>query len=143
VQAVPQQDLAPAPRPLGRAAAVLAAIAALAATASLVMPAQHSGHPVAPRVAASAELATGVPLQRARCADWWRMTGEQRTALFGVLRGTVGGPSTSGGRGTTLTDAQATRLFDNNCANQVASGFLLYALYVRAAGFRVGPGTGL
>ena len=43
----------------------------------------------------------------------------------------------------TLTDAEATRLFDNNCANRVASGFLLYALYVRAAGFRVAPGTGI
>jgi hypothetical protein len=84
-----------------------------------------------------------VPLQRARCADWWRMTGEQRQALFGVLRGVVGGASTTGGVGSTLTDAEAARLFDNNCANPVADGFLLYALYVRAAGFRVSPGTGL
>jgi len=141
VQTVPAPGLS-APRPLGRLAPILAAVAALAATASLVIPAPRAERPAAP-AAATTPLATGVPLQRARCADWWAMDEGQRHALFRVLRGSVGAPSTGGGVGTTLTDAEATRLFDNNCANRVASGFLLYALYVRAAGFRVAPGTGI
>lgn len=142
MQAVPAPGLGRL-RPVGRLTAALAAVAALAATASLVVPAPSPDRPAAPRVAV-AGLPAGMPLQRARCADWWHMTGEQRQALIGVLRGVVGGASTTGGRGTTLTDAETTRLFDNNCANPVSDGFLLYLLYARAAGFRsAASATGL
>ena len=141
MQGVPGQGLALPARPFGRAAAVLAAVAALAATASFVLPAHRVERVAPPHVAAA--VPTGVPLQRARCMDWWHMSGDQKQALFDVLRGTVGGAVATGGHGTTLTDAQATRLFDSYCANRVASGFMLYALYARAAGFRIAPGTGL
>jgi hypothetical protein len=136
VQALPQPGLTAPAAPLPRAAlTVLAALAAAAAAASFVLPAPAERAPAQRAAIAAGGVTTGVPLQQASCTDWWRLTGDQRNALFGALRGSVGG-MTPYGPGTTLTDAEATRLFDNACANPVASGFLLYALYVRAAGFR-------
>jgi hypothetical protein len=40
------------------------------------------------------------------------------------------------GRGSVLTDEQATDLFDSTCANPRARGFVLYKLYAYSRGFR-------
>ena len=58
--------------------------------------------------------------------QWLGGTPSQRQAIVGVLAAEVGGPSTTGGRGSTLTDAQAATLFAHTCASPVARHFLLY-----------------
>lgn len=78
----------------------------------------------------------GAPLQRASCANWKAASPAARAGAVGALRGLVGGASTTGGVGTTLTDAQAFRLFDTHCATAATQGFLLYVIYARAAAFR-------
>ena len=57
----------------------------------------------------------------------------------------VGGPTTSGGPATALSDTEARTLFQRTCAHPYARWFLLYELYTRAAGFRslAAPGGGV
>jgi hypothetical protein len=121
-------------------AAALAALPALAL--ALCSPLLFHGHArTAQREAAQAAapataLIGGLPLQQARCEQWLGGSAAERWAVLGALKGVVGGPSTSGGVGTTLTRPQAYALFDRACASPIARGFLLYELYIRAAGFR-------
>ena len=89
---------------------------------------------------ATAGLIAGVPLQQARCAQWQAGSDAQRRRTVDALAHVVGGP-TPYGPGTTLTTSQAYALFARDCASPIANGFLLYELYIRAAGFRsVSPG---
>ncbi|MGZ4201951.1 MAG: hypothetical protein ACXVRH_07830 [Thermoleophilaceae bacterium] len=114
-----------------RVALVAALVAAVAASAVLELTLRRS--------AGSSAVTTqvgGVVLQQARCQQWLAADGPQRGAILQALTGSVGGASTSGGVGTTLTTAEATRLFDHVCSSPIARGFLLYELYIRAAGFR-------
>jgi hypothetical protein len=80
-------------------------------------------------------LIGGVPLQRARCVQWRAGSAGERHAIVRALAADVGAPSGTG-RGTTLTEGEAFRLFDRACASRIARHFLLYELYIRAAGFR-------
>jgi hypothetical protein len=80
-------------------------------------------------------LIAGKPLQSARCMQWNAGTGAERDRVAAALAQSVGG-ATPYGRGTTLTSDQAHTLFDNACASPIASHWLLYELYIRAAGFR-------
>lgn len=90
----------------------------------------------ATRVAASYNgLIGGVPLQSARCVHWNAGTGPERDRVAAALSQSVGG-ATPYGRGTTLSTSQAETLFDNACASPMAQNWLLYELYIRAAGFR-------
>ena len=54
--------------------------------------------------------------------------------MAGALSHSVGG-ATPYGVGTTLTTSQARTLFDNACSSPIAQHWLLYELYIRAAGF--------
>ena len=81
-------------------------------------------------------LIGGVALQQARCAQWRAGTADERARTLVALGAVVGGPTEHGGVGTTLDAAEATRLFDAECASPIARGFLLYELYIRAAAFR-------
>jgi hypothetical protein len=80
-------------------------------------------------------LIGGLPLQSARCVQWNAGTGSERDQVAAALAHSVGG-ATPYGRGTTLSSAQAHTLFDNACASPIAAHWLLYELYIRAAGFR-------
>jgi hypothetical protein len=80
-------------------------------------------------------LVKGVPLQSARCAQWNAASGAERSNVAAALSHSVGGASTWG-RGTTLAKDQALALFDRACASPIAQHWLLYELYIRAAGFR-------
>jgi hypothetical protein len=80
-------------------------------------------------------LIGGLPLQSARCVQWNAGSGAERDHVAAALSQSVGG-ATPYGRGTTLTSSQAHTLFDNACASPIASHWLLYELYIRAAGFR-------
>jgi hypothetical protein len=55
-------------------------------------------------------------------------------AMAATLAG--GGSALAHVERTTLTSGDATRLFDHVCTSPIARGFLLYELYIRAAGFR-------
>ena len=74
-------------------------------------------------------------LQSANCVEWRAIDRDRRIATIQAMTRAVGG-ATNGGRGATLSDARAYRLFQNVCRNTFASHFLLYELYNRAAGFQ-------
>jgi hypothetical protein len=80
-------------------------------------------------------LIGGMPLQSAHCVQWNAGTGAERDQVAAALAYSVGG-ATPYGRGTTLTSAEAHSLFDRACSNPIAQHWLLYELYIRAAGFR-------
>jgi hypothetical protein len=120
---------------LSRGAAALALIAALGLAGALAL-ASRDGAPARHRAAVTpTALIGGLPLQQARCQEWMGASPSERSAIVRALAGVVGGPSTSGGVGTTLSTARANALFDRVCASHVAQGFLLYEMYIRAAGF--------
>jgi hypothetical protein len=78
-------------------------------------------------------------LQAANCVQWRAIDRDRRLATVRAMTRAVGGP-TNGGRGATLPDERAYRLFENVCRNYFARHFLLYELYNRAAGFQsLGP----
>jgi hypothetical protein len=59
-----------------------------------------------------------------------------------ALSATIGGASTTGGFGTTLSDRDVAALFDRVCSTPGTSSFALYLIYARAAAFshrRNGP----
>jgi hypothetical protein len=94
--------------------------------------------PAPPAAAAHAAyngLIGGVPLQQARCVQWLRGSGAEQDRVVGALASSVGG-GTPYGPGTTLSPSQAQSLFDRACASPIAQHWLLYELYIRAAGFR-------
>ena len=121
-------------------AAALAALATAALVLSGAWPPAADVAPapvpqvVAPSVPFDGTLA-GAPLQRATCAQW-RATGvaEHRGAVA-ALKMVVGGASTGGGVGTTLTEPQALTLLDRTCSSAKTQGFVLYMIYARAAAF--------
>ena len=119
---------------LTRAAAALALLAALAALAIALPRVLTHGHAAGPRAPSWVALIGGLPLQQARCAQWLGASQSERARALDALHGVVGGP-TPFGQATALTPAEAERLFDRTCANPIARNFLLYELYIRAAGF--------
>jgi hypothetical protein len=80
-------------------------------------------------------LIGGVPLQQARCVQWLRGSGAEQNRVVGALASSVGG-GTPYGPGTTLSSSEAHSLFDRACSSPIAQHWLLYELYIRAAGFR-------
>lgn len=80
-------------------------------------------------------LIGGVQLQQARCTQWNAASASERRDVLGALTYSVGG-ATPYGNGTTLNAAEANALFDRACGSQIAQNWLLYEIYIRAAGFR-------
>ena len=125
----------PAPSGLTRpatafAVSLLAAIAvalALAAIADAPSP-TRAGH-------LYRGLIGGVPLQSAHCVQWNAGSAKEREDVAAALSYSVGG-ATPYGPGTTLTSLEAHSLFDRACSSAIAQHWLLYELYIRAAGFR-------
>jgi hypothetical protein len=134
------QPLPAPPRLAGRRPAVALFVAAvIAACVAVTLAVWGQGwhdQPVAHQPAAAYNgLIGGAPLQSARCVQWNGGTGAERDRVAAALAHSVGG-ATQYGRGTTLSSAQAHTLFDNACASPIAKHWLLYELYIRAAGFR-------
>ena len=77
----------------------------------------------------------GAPLQRATCTHWRAASVSERHGAVAALGMLVGGASTGGGVGTTLTEAQGLALFDRQCATPKTRHFILYVMYARAAAF--------
>jgi hypothetical protein len=112
-------------------AALLAALAAGVAIAAVLVLSPDR----APAAHAYNGLVQGVPLQSARCVQWNAASDAERKNVAGALSHSVGG-ATPYGRGTTLSTDEALALFDRACSSPIAQNWLLYELYIRAAGFR-------
>jgi hypothetical protein len=73
------------------------------------------------------------------CADWNSISDEDRAWLVAKIAAFAGGEVVDGeeivGYGDVLTTEQANDLFDNECTESYAQGFLLYKLYTYAAVF--------
>lgn len=128
-------------------AALAALVLAAGALAALMLAGTRAQHANAARSAAPPDLNSlihGAPLQRARCANWLAASPAERALATHALAATVGGPTEyMGVRGTTLTDSETFALLDNACASRIARNFLIYELYIRAAGFRSQWASGL
>lgn len=131
---------APRRRGLWHAAAGLLAVCAVA----LGVVAHAQDGPTAARAVRAASPApspsfagiiAGVPMQQAACRHWLAGTPAEREGTVAALAQTVGGPSTTGGYGRTLSRASAFRLFDSRCAQPGSGSFLLYEMYTRLAAF--------
>jgi len=131
VQSFPAPSVAAAPTHLRRRALAALVLAAALATAGLLL--GHTSSSSGPPHYAG--TIGGVPLQQARCAQWSAGTAAERRNTLDALARIVGGP-TPYGPATRLTNAEATALFDRACASPIARGFLLYEIYIRAAGYR-------
>ena len=81
-------------------------------------------------------LIHGAPLQRARCSNWLAASGADKELAVNVLQAVVGAPTEyKGYYGSSLSRDQAYNLFNQACSQRFARGFLLYGLYIKAAGF--------
>jgi hypothetical protein len=127
----------PAPSGLTRPALAfgIAIVAAVALTLSFATTADSPSSQPTHRATLYRGLIGGVPLQSAHCAQWNGGTAQERDNVAGALAYSVGG-ATPYGRGTTLTTPETHALFDRACANPIAQNWLLYELYIRAAGMR-------
>ena len=113
---------------------VLGLVAAAAAVAIVAVPSEGRRSEPKPRPAYSG-LVGGVPLQSARCVQWKGASDDERANVAAALSHSVGG-ATQYGRGTTLSTSEEQALFDRACSNPIAEHWLLYELYIRAAGMR-------
>jgi hypothetical protein len=131
------------PASIGLARGPLAIAAGVLATGALALglaTARDAPAPAPPPAKPAAHpytgLIGGVQLQQARCIQWNAGTTAERNKVAGALSYVVGGASTSGGRGTTLSTSETYALFDRACSSTIAAHWLLYELYTRAAAFR-------
>ena len=95
------------------------------------------GDSTAPTTAEAEPLgreAAGSVAPLAQCSDWNRGTEAEKLATIEEIRSQVNLES-SGVQAPPLSDDEAMELFENACAESFASGFRLYVLYARAAGF--------
>ena len=93
-----------------------------------------------------AGLPSDFNLQLFNCSDWNEAKGPVRAyvlrRLHEIGNDQVTGPDVEG-RGSVLTDEQATTMFNSTCASPRARGFVLYKIYAFSRGFRGGtPGGG-
>jgi hypothetical protein len=107
-----------------RYAALLGTVAALAAAGcGSDEPAEPLGKKLGGSVA---------PL--ANCADWQGGSRERKLATIADIRNQVNRDD-SGIESPPLSDDEALKLFDRECAQPYASTFRLYVIYARAAGW--------
>ena len=118
--------------PRTRRASGVAILLAVAAIALAVGLAPEGSYPV---TGAYNGLVRGVPLQSAQCVHWNAASDAERNNVAAALSHSVGG-ATPYGNGTTLSSAETASLFDRACASPIAQHWLLYELYIRAAGLR-------
>jgi hypothetical protein len=120
------------PRRALLALAMLVAAGAVAAGA-VALTAGGTAERAAP---AGPVLLAGKPLQSANCTAWWTASPAEQGAAVAALTRSIGGRTTGGAVGTTLPADRVQRLFDRVCAPSFTSHFLLYEIYIRAAGLK-------
>jgi hypothetical protein len=83
----------------------------------------------------------GAPINLADCTDWNNANTAERLGTIEQLENFAGGPVVGGsasdpsGTGAVLDDDEAYDLLTRYCEPELARGFKLYKLYVRAAAF--------
>jgi hypothetical protein len=83
----------------------------------------------------------GAPINLADCTDWNQADTAERLGTIDQLERFAGGPVVGGsasdpsGTGAVLDDDRAYDLLTGYCEPELARGFKLYKLYVRAAAF--------
>jgi hypothetical protein len=83
-------------------------------------------------------LVGGTKIEVFTCSNWNDSDIATKMAAVGKIRDFVGGQVTgagANGSGMVLDDNDAYDFFEQSCAPEFASHFLLYKLYGRAAGF--------
>ena len=111
-------------------------IALLAVSASLAGCAESSDDPPKREsISGVGQPLGGSVAPLAQCRDWQRGTPEERQATIEDIRGQLT-PQTAQGEDSGLPDEEAHALFDRVCAQEYASAFRLYRLYVQRVGFR-------
>jgi hypothetical protein len=119
----------------------LALIAGGLTVGAAVLVLSGGGHSRMDRPTGPAML-SGPQIQALRCRDWQRLGPADRARALAGLRSILGGEVIgrgASGRGSTLRDAQAQRLFDGYCRLRFAGEFSLYKLYGQGAGFAGRP----
>jgi hypothetical protein len=122
------------------------AVAALIAAGALLTGCGGGGGDKAqPGPPADASAAPPAQLQQASCRDWMRVGDQGRHTLLGKIRSArqmqITGDAVPGvasgvhGRGTVLTDDQATRLLNSYCGRPRSAQLRLYKLYSFAANY--------
>jgi hypothetical protein len=128
VQGVPESARAPLTRRLATVALVACSLLAAGCGGS-----DDSGEDEPPK------LPPGFNLQLFNCSDWNAAGPDVRDyvlrRMHEIASDQITGPGVQG-RGSVLTDQQATDMFDSTCSNPRARGFVLYKLYAYARGFR-------
>jgi hypothetical protein len=87
----------------------------------------------------------GAPVNLADCTDWNQAGTAERLGTIEQLENFAGGPVVGGsasdpsGTGAVLDDDEAYDLLTRYCEPELARGFKLYKLYVRAAAFSGQP----
>ena len=76
----------------------------------------------------------GSVAQLANCGDWHGGATDRKLATVADIRNQVNRDD-SGIDSPPLSDEEAVKLFDQECAQPYAKGFRLYVIYARAAGF--------
>ena len=121
-------------KPGRRLAAVALAACALGAAGCGDEAKDASATPIRP-----AGLPDDFNLQVFDCADWQKAGTPVRRYVLRRLHelgnDQITGPEVEG-RGSVLTDEQATSMFDSTCSNPRARGFVLYKIYAFSRGFR-------
>jgi hypothetical protein len=114
--------------------ALAALVAAAGVTAGVV--ALTAGGTAERAAPAGPALLAGKPLQSANCTAWWTASPAEQNAAVATLTRSIGGRTTGGAVGTTLPADRVHRLFDRVCTPSFTSHFLLYEIYIRAAGLK-------
>ena len=109
----------------GRALAALAAAAALAACGA---------DETAPKPEPLGKKLGGSVASLANCRDWASGARDRKLATIADIRSQVNRDDT-GIETPPLSDTEAMRLFDRECAQPYARSFRLYVIYARAAGW--------
>ncbi len=71
----------------------------------------------------------------AQCSDWQEATEAEKVATVQDIRSQVNRED-AGVTSSSLTDEEATEVFDNGCDVAYAQGFRLHIMYARAASFK-------
>lgn len=111
---------------------LVAATASLAGCGNTEKPAE-SADPVG-------EVRVGSVAPLAQCRDWIAGDEAERQATIDDIRNQIN-TGDAGVENATLSDEQASDVFDGACRHDFAAGFRLYKLYFRAAAFEpvLGP----
>jgi hypothetical protein len=110
-----------------RVALVLVAALALGACGSDEGPKQRFAEPLGQKLGGSVA-------SLANCSDWAGGPRDRKLATIADIRSQVNRDDT-GIEAPPLSDDEAMKLFDGECAKPYAKGFRLYVIYARAAGW--------